>query len=116
MLHVETEGAFSRAPALFTSSDENSVLFPLYTLAGQFGWSAVGHGVREARELMKINGGSGPFVLGAGPSYRDFFIAGWFQAARAVDEGVFQKTVAFPGFKEVHEGCLPFMRKVCSAR
>ncbi|KAK3625472.1 hypothetical protein LTR56_020372 [Elasticomyces elasticus] len=74
-------------------------------------WATASGGMKAVGEMLKINQKDGPFVLGAKPSYTDFFVAGSLQAARVVDEGVFQKIVAVPGFGEVYEACQPFMVK-----
>lgn len=75
------------------------------------GWNAVGDDMRAVGELMRTHKADGPFVLGARPSYTDFFIAGSLQSARMVDEGVFQKTIEYPGYGEIYEACLPYMEK-----
>lgn len=74
-------------------------------------WSAVADGTRAVGELMRTNKAEGPFVLGARPSYTDFFFAGSLQSARMVDEGVFQRFMKYPGYKEIYEACLPYMEK-----
>jgi len=74
-------------------------------------WNAVGDAMREVGELMQTHTAEGPFVLGARPSATDFFIAGNLQTARVVDEGVFQRIVGYPGFKEIYSACLPYMEK-----
>ena len=74
-------------------------------------WNAIGDGLRVLGELMQTHQADGPFVLGARPSYTDFFITGSLQSARVVDEGVFQRIFKNPGFKEVYEACLPYMEK-----
>jgi len=67
--------------------------------------------MRAVGELMRTHKADGPFVLGARPSYADFFVTGCLQSARVVDEGVFQRHVKYPGFKEIYEACLPYMEK-----
>lgn len=74
-------------------------------------WEAVSEGMRDVGELIRTNAAEGPFVLGAQPSYTDFFIAGSLQSARVVDEGVFERHMKYPGYKEVYEACLPYMAK-----
>lgn len=74
-------------------------------------WNAVDEGIRAVGELMQTNKADGPFVLGAQPSFTDFFIAGSLQSVSNVDEGVFQKIIAYPGFKNIYEACLPYMEK-----
>jgi glutathione S-transferase len=74
-------------------------------------WDAVGDGMRAVGELMQTHKADGPFVLGAQPSGTDFFIAGSLQSARVVDEGVFQRNIKYPGYKEIYEACLPYMEK-----
>ena len=74
-------------------------------------WNALGDGMRAVGKLMQTHKADGPFVLGARPSYTDFFITGSLQSARVVDEGVFQRTIQYPGYKEIYEACLPLMEK-----
>ena len=74
-------------------------------------WKAVADDMRGVDELMLTNKADGPFVLGAKPSYTDFFIAGALQCARVVDERVFQRIVEHPGHRGIYEACLPYMEK-----
>ena len=74
-------------------------------------WNAVADGTRAVGELMRTNKADGPFVLGARPSSTDFFFAGSLQSARVVDEGVFQRYMKYPGYKEIYEACLAYMEK-----
>ncbi|KAJ3540396.1 hypothetical protein NM208_g5085 [Fusarium decemcellulare] len=74
-------------------------------------WNAVKDNMRAVGELIRTNQADGPFVLGAQPSYTDFFIAGSLQSARTIDEAVFQRCIQYSGFKEVYEACLPYMDK-----
>ena len=74
-------------------------------------WNAVGDDMRDVGELMRTHKADGPFVLGAQPSYTDFFITGSLQCARVVDEGVFQRTINYPGFEDIYKACLPYMEK-----
>jgi len=74
-------------------------------------WNAVGDGMRALGELMRTHKADGPFVLGAQPSYTDFFIAGSLQCARVVDEGVVQRNIKYPGYEEIYKACLPYMEK-----
>jgi len=74
-------------------------------------WNAVGDSMRAVGELMRTHKADGPFVLGARPSCTDFFIAGSLQSARVVDEGVFQRNIKYPGYKDIYEACLPYMEK-----
>lgn len=74
-------------------------------------WTAADEGMRGVSELMQTNKAEGPFVLGARPSYTDFFIAGNLQSARMVHEEVFQRHMKYPGFKAIYEACLPYMEK-----
>ena len=71
----------------------------------------MGDDIRAVGELMRTHKADGPFVLGARPSYTDFFITGSLQCARAVDEGVFQRNIKYPGYEEIYEACLPYMQK-----
>ncbi|KIW53851.1 hypothetical protein PV05_06262 [Exophiala xenobiotica] len=74
-------------------------------------WNAAADGMRAVSELMRTNKADGPFVLGARPSYTDFFITGSLQSARVIDEGVFQRNIKYPGYKGIYEACLPYMEK-----
>lgn len=74
-------------------------------------WKAVSDGMKEVGELMRTNAAEGPFVLGAKPSYTDFFIAGSLQSARVVEETVFERHMKYAGYKEVYEACLPYLAK-----
>jgi glutathione S-transferase len=74
-------------------------------------WKAVDGTMRDIGEAMQTNKAQGPFVLGAVPTYADFVIAGAMQGGRMVDEGVFQRIVKHPGFRDVYEACLPYMEK-----
>ncbi|KAI0132941.1 hypothetical protein BJ170DRAFT_615792 [Xylariales sp. AK1849] len=74
-------------------------------------WAAVGDGMRAVSELMQTHQADGPFILGARPSYSDFFIAGSLQSARVIEEGVFQRIVEYPGFKGIYDGCLPYLER-----
>ena len=74
-------------------------------------WNAVDEGMRAVSELMQTHKADGPFVLGARPSYTDFFIAGSLQCARVVDEGVFQRNIKYPGFEGIYTACLPYMEE-----
>ncbi|KAK9323107.1 hypothetical protein V1517DRAFT_321512 [Lipomyces orientalis] len=62
-------------------------------------WNAVGDSMRTVCELMQTHRADVPFVLGARPSYTDFFIAGSLQSARVVDESVCQRIFKYPGYK-----------------
>lgn len=74
-------------------------------------WLAVDPELRAVGELMRTNKAEGPFVLGARPTYTDFFIAGALQSARMVHEDTFQRFVKYPGFKDIYEGCRPYMER-----
>ncbi|KAM0259812.1 hypothetical protein ACHAPA_010558 [Fusarium lateritium] len=74
-------------------------------------WADVEKKMESLGELMITNKADGPFLLGAEPSYTDFFIAASLQSTRIVDEGVFQRCIVYPGFKAIYEACLPWMEK-----
>jgi glutathione S-transferase len=74
-------------------------------------WNAIGGEIGAVGELMRTHKADGPFVLGARPTYTDFFIAGSLQCARVVDEGVFRRMVQYPGYGEIYEACQPYMQK-----
>ncbi|KIW12448.1 hypothetical protein PV08_09725 [Exophiala spinifera] len=75
-------------------------------------WNDLADEIRAAGEFMLTNKANGPFVLGAQPSYTDFFIAGSLHSARMVDEGIFERCTKFPGYKEIYEACRPYMDKM----
>ncbi|KAF2793893.1 hypothetical protein K505DRAFT_375004 [Melanomma pulvis-pyrius CBS 109.77] len=104
-----------RAQEYFQRTREASLGHPLADLLDpekeEQVWNAVGDAVYAVGELMRLNKASGPFVLGASPSGTDFFIAGSLQSARVIDEGVFQRTIKYPGYKEIYDACLPYMEK-----
>jgi glutathione S-transferase len=74
-------------------------------------WNELSEGIRAVGGLMRTHKSDGPFVLGARPSYTDFFIAGSIQSARVVDEGVFQRNIRYPGYEDIYNACLPYMEK-----
>ncbi|KAH7408725.1 hypothetical protein DE146DRAFT_606415 [Phaeosphaeria sp. MPI-PUGE-AT-0046c] len=75
-------------------------------------WKQIEDEAKEVGRLLLTNEAAGPFVLGAQPSATDFFIAGSIRAAKTVDEGVFSRIAAYPGFSQVYEACLPYMERV----
>ncbi|KAB2569268.1 hypothetical protein DBV05_g12058 [Lasiodiplodia theobromae] len=75
-------------------------------------WRGVEGAMREVGEMMRTSKAEGPFVLGERPCQTDFWIAGALQAARVVDEGVWRRVVAFPGFAEVYGACEGWMGKM----
>ena len=74
-------------------------------------WDGVSDAMGAIGELMRTHKADGPFVLGARPSYTDFFIAGSLQSIRVVDEGVFQRMIKYPGYGEVYGACLPYLER-----
>ena len=74
-------------------------------------WKAIVDDIRAVDEMMRTNEADGPFVLGAKPSYTDFFIAGALQCARVVDERVFERMVEYPAHRGIYEACQPYMEK-----
>lgn len=74
-------------------------------------WAAAASELDAIGRMMLTNKAEGPFLLGAKPSYTDFFIAGSLQCARVIDEGVFQRTIKYPGFGEIYEACLPYIEQ-----
>ncbi|CRG83090.1 hypothetical protein PISL3812_00438 [Talaromyces islandicus] len=74
-------------------------------------WDALADEISAVGELMRTNNADGPFVLGAQPSYTDFFIAGSLQSSRMVDEDVFQRIFKYPGFRDIYEACVPYMER-----
>lgn len=104
-----------RAQEYFRRSREAFLGHPLEDLLDpekeEQSWNAVSDAMRAVGELMQTHKADGPFILGARPSYADFFIAGSLQLARVVDESIFQRVIKYPGFKEVYEACLPYMEK-----
>ncbi|KAF4450068.1 hypothetical protein F53441_6773 [Fusarium austroafricanum] len=74
-------------------------------------WEGAADKMKELSEMMLTNKNEGPFLLGAQPTYTDFFIAGALQSARTIDEGIFQRCIMYPGFRTIYEACLPWMEK-----
>lgn len=74
-------------------------------------WAGVEGVVDEVGKLVRTNAAEGPFVLGARPSYTDFFIAGALQSARMIDESVFDRLVKRPGYGDIYSACQPYMVK-----
>jgi glutathione S-transferase len=102
-----------RSQEYFRRTREATLGHPLEDLLDQEekSWTSLADGIRAVGELMQTNKAKGPFVLGAQPSYTDFFIAGSLQSARIVDEDVFQRNIKYPGYWEIYEACLPYMDK-----
>lgn len=102
-----------RAQEFFRRTREASLGHPIEDLLDtdkeEQSWSAVNEEMRTLGALMMTHKADGSFILGARPSYADFFIAGALQSSRVVDEDVFQRFMKFPGFKNVYEACVPFM-------
>lgn len=80
-------------------------------VAEEQAWAALEGVVNDVGKLMRTNAAEGPFVLGARPSYTDFFIAGALQSARTIDEGVFGRLAKYPGYSDIYSACLPYMAK-----
>jgi len=74
-------------------------------------WKDIDGAMRAVSDLMQTNKADGPFILGARPSYTDFFIAGSLHSASVIDEGVFERNVKYEGFKQIYQACLPYMEK-----
>ncbi|KAF4335512.1 glutathione S-transferase [Fusarium beomiforme] len=74
-------------------------------------WNGVTDKMRELSDLMLTNKDKGPFLFGEKPTYTDFFIAASLQSMRVMDEGLFQRCAAYPGFKAIYEACTPWMDK-----
>ncbi|KAJ5994749.1 hypothetical protein N7481_001726 [Penicillium waksmanii] len=72
-------------------------------------WKSLNDSTSGISELIKTNKADGPFILGAKPSYTDFFIAGSLQSAKMVHEDVFHRITQYPGFRDVYEACVPYM-------
>lgn len=74
-------------------------------------WSSLDGSLGAISDHLQTHKAEGSFILGAEPSYTDFFIAGSLQSARVVDEGTFQRNMQYPGFKQVYEACLPYLER-----
>lgn len=74
-------------------------------------WNAADASLRPISELLQTHKADGPFVLGARPSYTDFFLAGNLQCARVIDEEIFQRFAKYPGHMGIYEACLPYMER-----
>lgn len=72
-------------------------------------WDAAEEELRATGGIISASGGL--LVLGKKPYYTDFVIAGALQCARMIDEGVFERTVAFSGYGEIYEACVPFIEQ-----
>nr|OQO23264.1 hypothetical protein B0A51_08516 [Rachicladosporium sp. CCFEE 5018] len=73
-------------------------------------WTAAQEGMKEQDKLIKTNRAEGPFVLGAMPSYTDFFIAGVMESTRIVHEASFRRHMKeVEGTQAIYEACLPWM-------
>jgi glutathione S-transferase len=102
-----------RSQEYFRRTCEATLGHPLEDLLDQEenSWNSLADRICAVGELMQTNKADGAFVLGAQPSYTDFFIAGSLQSARMIDEGVFHRNTKFPGYREIYEACLPYMDK-----
>ncbi|KAL1857527.1 hypothetical protein Daus18300_010285 [Diaporthe australafricana] len=104
-----------RAAEYFRRTREAALGHPLEDLLGPAAeeqtWAAVEGVVNDVGKLMRTHAAEGPFVLGAKPSYTDFFIAGALQSARTIDEGVFDRLAKYPGYSDIYTACLPYMGK-----
>lgn len=104
-----------RSQAYFRRNVEVSLGHPLEDLLEgereNEAWKGVDEGMQAVSKLIMTNKDEGPFLLGAKPSYTDFFIAGSLQCARTVDEGVWERNVRYEGFKQVYEACVLWMGK-----
>lgn len=104
-----------RAADYFRRTREAALGRPLEDLldpaAEEQAWADAGGVIDAVGKLMRTNAAEGPFVLGARPSYTDFFIAGALQSARMIDEGVFGRLANHPGYSDIYSACLPYMAK-----
>lgn len=104
-----------RSQEYFRRTREASLGHPLEDLLDadkeEQAWNAAAEGMLAVSELMQTNKADGPFVLGARPSYTDFFIAGSLETARVIDEGVFQRNIKYSGYRDIYEACQPYMAK-----
>lgn len=102
-----------RSQEFFRRTREAALGHPLEDLLDEEenSWNSLAEGIGAVGKLMQTNKADGPLVLGAQPSYTDFFIAGSLQSARMVDEGVFQRLIKDPGHWAIYEACLPYMEK-----
>jgi glutathione S-transferase len=74
-------------------------------------WAAVAGALDDVDKLIRTNSAEGPFVLGARPSYTDFFIAGALQSAKMVDERTFERVAKYPGYSGIYLACVPYMAR-----
>lgn len=102
-----------RSQAYFRRTREAEFGHPLEDLLDQEedSWNSVAEAIGTIGKLMQTNKAGGPFVLGAQLSYTDFFIAGYMQNAKMVDEGVFQRLMEDPGHRAIYEACLPYTER-----
>lgn len=104
-----------RAAEYFRRSREATLGHPLEDLLAPVAeaerWAAVEGVVDEVGKLMRTNAAEGPFILGARPSYHDFFVTGALQSARMIDEDIFERLGKKPGYVDIYSACLPYMAK-----
>ncbi|QIX00277.1 hypothetical protein AMS68_005794 [Peltaster fructicola] len=105
----------ARSQEYFRRTRETSIGHPLEDLLQGDrevkSWLEMEDGARTVGNLLLTNKADGPFVLGSKVSYADFFIAGALQCARVVDETIFQRMIAYPGYKQIYDACQPYMEK-----
>ncbi|KAH7395478.1 hypothetical protein BKA64DRAFT_59958 [Cadophora sp. MPI-SDFR-AT-0126] len=110
----ETHILSPRSQEYFRRTREAMVKQPLENLLEgdkeEKAWEGASENIHAVGELLLSNK-EGPFVLGKEPSYTDFFIAGALQSAKCIHEETWKRMVAFPGYGEVYEACLPYMKK-----
>ncbi|KAK6440252.1 hypothetical protein LTR95_003517 [Oleoguttula sp. CCFEE 5521] len=75
-------------------------------------WAAAHEGLKEQDKLIKTHRAEGPFVLGAKPSYTDFFTVGVMESTRMVHEKSFRRHMKeVEGTQAIYAACLPWMVK-----
>jgi glutathione S-transferase len=74
-------------------------------------WIHLAPDSEEVGRLMLTNRDKGQFILGEDPSFTDFFLAGFMESLKMVDEELFERINGYEGFASVYKACLPFMNK-----
>jgi len=72
---------------------------------------AVDEGIGTIGELLQTHRADGPFVLGARPTYTDFFIAGSLEFVKLLDHELFSGMVKHPGYGELYDACQQYMEQ-----
>ena len=88
---------------------------PLHELEARFGgepaWQKAMSGLQRLADILNYDL-SGPFCLGATPSYADFLIVAFLEWCRCAGGGCFERIVGFDkAFLELYIACDPWLRR-----